>query len=41
MSYLLEGVVKKAVVSEYGHTEVDVDTSSKLFEEYRPRPCAG
>ena len=32
MSYLLDGVVKKAVVSEYGHTEVDVDTSSKLFE---------
>ena len=32
MSYLLDGVVKKAVVSEYGHTEVDVDTSSKLFD---------
>ena len=32
MSYLLDGVVKKAVVSEYGHTEVNVDTSSKLFE---------
>ena len=37
MSYLLEGVVKKAVVSEYGHTEVDVDTSSKLFEGVSPK----
>ncbi|MFQ6970063.1 MAG: glutamine-hydrolyzing GMP synthase, partial [Enterocloster aldenensis] len=37
MSYLLDGVVKKAVVSEYGHTEVDVDTSSKLFEGVSPK----
>ena len=31
MSYLMGGVVKKAVVSEYGYTEVEIDTASKLF----------
>ena len=37
MSYLLDGVVKKAPVSEYGHTEVDVDTDSPLFDGVSPR----
>ena len=37
MSYLLDGVVKKAVVSEYGHTEVDVDTASQLFDGVSPK----
>ncbi len=32
MSHLLGGSVATAPVSEYGHTEVDVDTTSKLFE---------
>ena len=32
MSYLLGGSVKTAPVSEYGKTEVDVDTSSALFD---------
>lgn len=32
MSYMLGGVVKTAPVSEYGKTEVCVDTSSKLFK---------
>lgn len=32
MSYMLGGSVKTAPVSEYGKTEVDVDTSSALFE---------
>ncbi|MDK2807864.1 MAG: hypothetical protein PWP24_598 [Clostridiales bacterium] len=32
MSYLLDGSVATAPVSEYGKTEVTVDTSSKLFE---------
>ena len=37
MSYLLDGVVKKAPVSEYGYTEVDVDTSSPLFAGVSPK----
>ena len=32
MAYLLGGSVKTAPVSEYGHTEVEVDVTSKLFE---------
>ena len=32
MSYMLGGEVATAPVSEYGHTEVDVDTSSALFQ---------
>ncbi len=32
MSYMLGGSVKTAPVSEYGKTEVDVDTTSKLFK---------
>ncbi len=32
MAYLLGGSVKAAPVSEYGHTEVELDTTSKLFE---------
>ena len=32
MSYMLGGSVKTAPVSEYGKTEVDVDTASKLFK---------
>lgn len=33
MAYMLGGSVAKAPVSEYGKTEVNVDNSSKLFEE--------
>ena len=33
MAYLLDGEVKIAPVSEYGKTEVEVDSSSKLFED--------
>lgn len=32
MAYLLGGDVKTAPVSEYGHTEVEVDTTSLLFK---------
>ena len=32
MSYMLGGSVATAPVSEYGHTEVEVDTTSKLFK---------
>lgn len=32
MAYLLDGDVKTAPVSEYGKTEVEVDSSSKLFD---------
>ncbi|MCR5273971.1 MAG: glutamine-hydrolyzing GMP synthase, partial [Clostridiales bacterium] len=32
MNYLLGGKVAKAPVREYGHTEVDVDTSTTLFK---------
>ena len=32
MAYTLDGVVETAPVSEYGHTEVDVDTTDVLFE---------
>lgn len=37
MSYLLGGTVETAPVSEYGRTEVDVDTSSVLFEDVSPK----
>jgi GMP synthase (glutamine-hydrolysing) len=37
MSYLLGGTVATAPVSEYGRTEVDVDTASVLFEDVSPR----
>jgi GMP synthase (glutamine-hydrolysing) len=37
MSYLLGGTVATAPVSEYGRTEVDVDTTSALFEDVSPR----
>ena len=37
MSYMLGGSVKTAPVSEYGRTEVDVVTSSKLFEGVSPK----
>ena len=36
MAYLLGGSVKTAPVSEYGHTEVEVDTSSVLFQDVSP-----
>lgn len=37
MSYMLGGSVATAPVSEYGKTEVDVDTESKLFRGVSPR----
>ena len=37
MSYVLGGSVKTAPVSEYGKTEVDVDTSSVLFGDVSPK----
>lgn len=37
MSYLLGGTVETAPVSEYGRTEVDVDTSSVLFGDVSPK----
>lgn len=37
MAYLLDGRVDAAPVSEYGKTEVDVDTSSALFEGISPK----
>ncbi|MFR5601011.1 MAG: glutamine-hydrolyzing GMP synthase [Lachnospiraceae bacterium] len=37
MSYLLGGSVTTAPVSEYGHTEVEVDTNSKLFQGVSPK----
>ena len=37
MSYLLGGEVATAPVSEYGKTEVDVDTTSKLYEGVSPK----
>ncbi len=36
MAYLLGGRVETAPVSEYGHTEVAVDTASRLFEGVSP-----
>ena len=36
ISYLLGGTVETAPVSEYGRTEVDVDTSSVLFDDVSP-----
>ncbi len=36
MAYLLGGRVETAPVSEYGHTEVTVDTASRLFEGVSP-----
>ena len=32
MAYLLGGTVKTAPVSEYGHTEVEIDTKDIIFE---------
>lgn len=32
MAYTLGGVVKTAPVSEYGHTEIEIDTSDLIFE---------
>ena len=37
MSYLMGGTVETAPVSEYGKTEVDVDTTSILFEGVSPK----
>lgn len=37
MAHLLGGSVKTAPVSEYGKTEVDVDTSAKLFDGVSPK----
>ena len=37
MSYLLGGEVATAPVSEYGKTEVEVDTTSKLYEGVSPK----
>lgn len=37
MSYVLGGDVKTAPVSEYGKTEVEVDTTSALFENVSPK----
>ena len=37
MSYLLDGAVETAPVSEYGKTEVDVDKNSVLFKDVSPR----
>lgn len=37
MAYLLGGSVKTAPVSEYGHTEVETDTSSALFQNVSPK----
>lgn len=36
MAYALEGSVETAPVSEYGRTEVEVDTSSVLFQDVEP-----
>lgn len=36
MSHVLGGQVARATVREYGKTEVDVDTSSKLFADVTP-----
>lgn len=37
MAYQLDGKVATAPVSEYGKTEVDVDTTSKLFADVSPK----
>lgn len=37
MAYQLDGKVVTAPVSEYGKTEVDVDTTSKLFADVSPK----
>lgn len=37
MAHLLGGSVKTAPVSEYGRTEVEVDTKSALFEDVSPK----
>lgn len=37
MAYMLDGSVATAPVSEYGKTEVDVDTSSVLFQKVNPK----
>ena len=33
MAYTLDGKVETAPVSEYGHTDVEIDTTSKLFKD--------
>lgn len=40
MAYTLGGRVETAPVSEYGHTEVDVDTTSVLFKDVEPKTVA-
>ncbi len=37
MTHILGGVVKTAPVSEYGHTEVEVDTTDVIFEGVSPK----
>ena len=37
MNYLLGGEVKAAPVREYGHTDVEVDTTAKLFQDVAPK----
>ena len=37
MAYLLDGKVETAPVSEYGKTEVEVDTQSRLYEGVSPK----
>ena len=37
MAHLLDGKVATAPVSEYGKTEVEVDTASKLFTGVSPK----
>lgn len=37
MAYLLGGTVETAPISEYGHTEVEVDTADALFEGVSPK----
>ena len=37
MAHILGGVVQTAPVSEYGHTEVEVDTTDIIFEGVSPK----
>ena len=41
MNYLLGGTVKKAEVREYGHTDVDVDSSTTLFKGVSDKTVCG
>ena len=41
VAYTLGGTVKTAPVSEYGHTEVEIDTTDVIFEGYLLRRPAG